>query len=105
MSRTYTQIRSKALEVLKNGHNRGEFGGLLEAVATAYAKEEAHKPHQTPRYGTFMELSEAEKTLLLEVFWDLFREGVITLGIDEANPGYPYFHLSERGRKRLETAQ
>ena len=34
---------------------------------------------------------------ILEVFWDLFRQGIITLGKDTANPGWPWFRLSRFG--------
>jgi hypothetical protein len=34
---------------------------------------------------------------ILEVFWDLFRQGIITLGKDTSNPGWPWFRLSRFG--------
>ncbi|MFA4850882.1 MAG: hypothetical protein WC626_14255, partial [Methanoregula sp.] len=38
-----------------------------------------------------------------EVFWDLFRQGIITLGSGgNSSEGYPYFRLSSYGKKILE---
>ena len=106
MPRTYAQIRTKALDVLRAGHhNRGQFAVFLEAVDAAFAHSHANEPREGARFGTHVELSVAEKTLLMEVFWDLFREGIITLGINDAHADFPWFHVSERGKKRLETAQ
>jgi hypothetical protein len=41
--------------------------------------------------------------LVLDVFWDLFRQGFITLGIDSShNAGWPWFRLSRFGTKALQ---
>ena len=39
-----------------------------------------------------------DSNTILEIFWDLFRQGVITLGLDSANPGWPWFRLSRFGQ-------
>jgi hypothetical protein len=41
--------------------------------------------------------------LVRDVFWDLFRQGFITLGLDDANPTWPFFRLSHFGEKALKT--
>ena len=38
----------------------------------------------------------------MEVFWDLFLQRIITLGIDDSNREFPFFSLSHTGRKLLE---
>src|ERR1039458_6502233 len=40
--------------------------------------------------------------MLLEVFWDLFRQGIITLGLGDANPEFPWFHLTALGKGVVE---
>jgi hypothetical protein len=40
--------------------------------------------------------------MFLEVFWDLFREGIISLGLDDANPQFPWFHLTALGKRVVE---
>jgi hypothetical protein len=42
-----------------------------------------------------------DKALVREIFWDLFRQGVITLGIDDINNGWPWFQLSRFGETAL----
>jgi hypothetical protein len=39
---------------------------------------------------------------MLEVFWGLFREGIITLGMNDANREFPFFRLSSYGKQILE---
>jgi hypothetical protein len=38
---------------------------------------------------------------LVEVFWSLFREGIITIGVDELNPQFPWFRVTQFGKKIL----
>lgn len=52
-------------------------------------------------YGSSSALSEQDKGLVEEVFWELFREGIITLGLDSSNRGYPWFRVSSLGKKIL----
>jgi hypothetical protein len=47
-------------------------------------------------------LSQEDKELFLEVFWGLFREGVITIGKDDQNREFPFFRVSRHGEKILE---
>jgi hypothetical protein len=47
--------------------------------------------------GAAQHLHPNDSSTILEVFWDLFRQGVITLGINTNNPGWPYFRLSRFG--------
>jgi hypothetical protein len=37
--------------------------------------------------------------ILLEIFWDLFREGVITLGLNATNPEFPRFRIHSEAKK------
>jgi hypothetical protein len=39
--------------------------------------------------------------LVRDIFWDLFRQGFITLGLDDMNSGWPFFRLSHFGEKAL----
>ncbi|MBO6707539.1 MAG: hypothetical protein JJ912_15715, partial [Roseitalea sp.] len=34
-------------------------------------------------------------------FWDLFRQGAITLGMNNSNPNWPFFRLSHLGERTL----
>jgi hypothetical protein len=43
---------------------------------------------------------------ILEIFWDLFREGIITLGNNSSNPEFPWFrlHSTMTGKERNEVS-
>jgi hypothetical protein len=41
--------------------------------------------------------------LVRDVFWDLFRQGFITLGMNNSNPMWPWFRLSHFGQQTLHT--
>lgn len=47
-------------------------------------------------------MSRSDNNIFLEVFWDLFRQGIITLGSDDLNPNFPYFRVSTHGKRILE---
>ena len=45
------------------------------------------------------------KELVRDVFWDLFRQGFITLGLNNSNPNWPFFRLSHFGKNTLATSR
>ncbi|MDT4969835.1 MAG: hypothetical protein QOJ64_4572 [Acidobacteriota bacterium] len=47
------------------------------------------------------QLSPHDSELFLELFWDLFRQGIITLGNDDYNRAFPWFRVSSFGKKLL----
>jgi len=46
-------------------------------------------------------LSANDSELFLEVFWSLFREGIITLGLNDSNRDFPHFRVTQFGRKLI----
>ena len=44
-----------------------------------------------------------DRELIRDVFWDLFRQGFITLGMNDSNPNWPFFRLSYFGQSTLST--
>jgi hypothetical protein len=50
---------------------------------------------------SLVRLSADDAELVRDVFWDLFRQGFITLGLDDSNPHWPFFRLSHFGKTRL----
>jgi hypothetical protein len=47
--------------------------------------------------GAAAALYPRDRDTLLEIFWDLFRQGIITLGLNDNNPQWPWFRLSRFG--------
>jgi hypothetical protein len=104
MDHSYEEIRQAAIEVLADGEGSSQYLTLKENVARLFDRREGVAPQ--PRrlvYNPYTDssLSGKDANLLLEVFWNLFREGIITLGINDQNAEFPWFRVSEFGKKVL----
>jgi len=42
-------------------------------------------------------LNSGDKIRILEIMWDLIVERILTVGLNECNPGWPFVRLSEYG--------
>jgi hypothetical protein len=103
---SYEELREIVIDVLLNSSQNGvnQFAGLLEHVARALAKR-----HRAPALPTGMaypgadsQLHANDANLILEIVWDLFRQGIITLGFNTSNPGWPWLRLSRFGMQTLQ---
>jgi hypothetical protein len=108
---SYEEIRSVALDILagreKASCDPTQYQNLLIGIASVFERREGpvqQQPSRLLRSGD-SQLSIADRDLFLEVFWGLFREGVITLGIDDANRAFPHFRVTTFGRRLLEHGQ
>ena len=56
-------------------------------------------------YGASLEprLDAQDIELVRDIFWDLSGQGFITLGLNDADPGWPFFRLSYFGQQTLGT--
>ncbi len=105
MSHSYEEIRAVAIDLLC-GRARGRYGNeqfenFKANIGTVLA--ERRRGQRSARYsGDGDELSFEDDRLADEVFWDLFRQGIITLGLDRSNQGFPWFRVSSFGKKVLE---
>jgi hypothetical protein len=101
MSHSYEEIRDVALDVLSGRESPqyppSQYENLKLGVSEVFARREGK--NQT---GQQIRLDNADSNLFLEVFWELFRQGVITLGSDNANPNYPHIRVSQFGKRILE---
>lgn len=100
---TYEELRSAALHVLSN-HGKGgiydpaQFNIFLENTTRVLAEIDGEKPDPNREVIP----SHADTETFRELFWDLFREGIITLGLNASNPEYPWFRVASYGRHLLE---
>ena len=77
-----------------------QWTGLKTGVAEVFASREIKPGQQHPSYqGASLRGQDAE--LVRDVFWDLFRQGFITLGMNDDNEQWPWFRLSHFGEKAL----
>jgi hypothetical protein len=104
MNHSYEEIRDVVLDLL-SGRDKGtqdnliQFEDLANGVAQVFhRRENEHQPMVS-------QLAVSDKELTRDVFWDLFRQGIIILGYNDANPKYPFFRLSHNGQKILENCK
>ena len=101
MDHSYEEIRAAALDVLAGREPSASYAAnQIENLNALTAQVFARRENQPEMRG--IRLSPSDSESLLEVFWDLFRQGIITLGKDNVNPTYPHFRLSRLGRSILE---
>lgn len=105
MDHSFEEIRSAALDLLagraKASFELTNYEHLLIGVAEVFASREGMpRDRQYQGQGLFgPAFSTSDRELFLEVFWALFREGVITLGLNDANRQFPHFRTTEFGRR------
>jgi hypothetical protein len=101
---SYEEIRAAALDVLAGREpspfELNQYEHLNIAVAHVFARRE--NPALLHQGGSGDIVSRADAHLFQEVFWDLFRQGIITLGFNNANRAFPFFRLSRVGKRIIE---
>ena len=98
---SYEEVRSIAIDALLVRQS-GTFSEHLEDVGKAILQRHgAWPPAQTgvAYPGVAALLHPADPPLILEVFWDLFRQGVVTLGRTIDMPGWPGYRLTRFGQQ------
>jgi hypothetical protein len=100
MDHSYEELRDVALDILA-GRERGSFGsdqyqhlkiGIAEVLESRSRNQRVFNA----------KLSSHDSELFLELFWDLFRQGIITLGLNDDNREFPFFRVSSFGKKLIE---
>lgn len=96
------ELRQAACSVLRKTKpgSGGEYKGLQTGVAQFFAAQDGHAPLPGVSH-TQDRLSIADANLFVEVFWGLFREGIITLGMNDEAPNFPWYRLTEYGLRVL----
>jgi len=107
MDHTFEEIRAVAIELLAkretSPHMQWEtlqFGTLMTSIADVFERREGRSTNDRHRRP---EMSAQDREICREVFWDLFRQGVITLGLNNANDQYPFFSVSQLGKRILQS--
>lgn len=101
MDHSYEEIREIAIALLSDretpSYDITQYEHLKLSITEGIRKREGIQSDR--RSNT---LSEKDKDLCLEIFWDLFRQGIITLGLDDNNRAFPFFKVSSFGKKILD---
>ncbi len=110
MDHSYEEIRSAALDLLsgreRSAYELSQYQNFQISMADIFGRRES-APQQRYPYTPLTNpgLSAADRDTFLEVFWGLFREGIITLGMNDSNREFPWFRVSEYGRRLLKNTQ
>jgi hypothetical protein len=100
MDHSYEEIRRAAMDILAGResctYEPTQYRNLNSGVAQVLQKWDGNSSSNSAP------LSLNDRDIFLEVFWDMFRQGIITLGINDSNPNFPWFKLSSFGKKILE---
>ena len=101
----YEELRDVVIYILLNAHSNGmdKFDKLLEQTALAlYKQGGVSQCRQYFSHGSATQLHPSNSELVLEIVWDLFRQGIVTLGLNASNPGWPWLRLSRFGENALQ---
>lgn len=96
---TYEEIREIVVEVLLN-RTPNQWEMLLTEVANEFERRTGQR-HSSDNPSI---LHPNDSELVRDVFWDLFRQGFITLGWNSFNPTWPWFRLSHFGQQHLKSS-
>ena len=101
---TYEELREIVVDILL-GRERTDFAPnqwahVTDGVRQVIARRAGVAPN-SPDYRHRMHAEDAE--LVRDIFWDLFRQGFITLGLDDSNAAWPFFRLSRFGKESLQS--
>jgi hypothetical protein len=105
MPHSYEEIRSIALDILagreKVPYEPSQYEHLSLGIGQVFAQREGRI--QPGHFGATYPLDAQDKEALLELFWDLFRQGIITLGLNDSNREFPFFRPTKLGRQIAES--
>jgi hypothetical protein len=102
---SYEELRTVVVDILlrreRVGYEPDQFMNLSAGVAEVFARREG--PLEPNRGYLEPRLHPNDAELVRDIFWDLFRQGFITLGLNDSNDNWPFFRLSHVGGQTLAT--
>jgi len=105
MSHSYEEIRDATFKVISEDtgpkSSLEQYNHLKIKVGEALDKYDKIPPKPPTTFRADNALSRDDSEILREVFWDLFRQGIVTLGKDEANNSFPFFKVTSWGKKAV----
>lgn len=101
MPHSYEELRTAALDILSGReairHEPSQYENLKLGIGEVFARREDRI--QPGHHGAPYPLDRADDDIFLELFWDLFRQGIITLGLNDANRQFPWFRVTRLGKQ------
>lgn len=101
MPHSHEEIRAATLDILSGRepiqYEASQYEHLRLGIGEVFARREGRI--QPGHHGAQYPLDRADSEIFLEVFWDLFRQGIITLGYNDSNREFPFFRVSKLGKE------
>jgi len=103
---SYEELRSVVIDILvrreKTRYPPEQYSSLVSGVGEVLARRGSPAP-EVPLTSSPDEvrLRPHDVELVRDVFWDLFRQGFITLGLSGNNDAWPWFRLTRYAEKTL----
>ena len=101
MPHSYEELRAVVLDILSGreevAYPATQYEHLSLGLGEVFARREGRL--MPGHHGATYHLDREDKDLLLELFWDLFRQGLITVGLNDSNREFPFFRISKLGRQ------
>lgn len=101
MPHSHEEIRAAALDILSGResvqYETSQYEHLRLGIREVFARREGKIQHG--HHGAQYPIDRADSEIFLEVFWDLFRQGIITLGYNDSNREFPFFRVSKLGKQ------
>jgi hypothetical protein len=101
---SYEELRSVIVDILLKRETvkypADQYRNLTTGIAEVFNRRENPGRPFNPLFPE-PRLHPNDVELTRDVFWDLFRQGVIILGVNDSNEGWPFFRLSHFGQKML----
>lgn len=101
---SYEEIRAVIIDILLQrepviNQPVNQWVGLTSGVSEVFARREGQiaAGHMPPPLHPY------DAELVRDAFWDLFRQGFITLGLNDFNPEWPWFRLSHFAKQTLQS--
>ena len=100
----YEHLRGVVIDILTGKeqitHGVGNYRYLVDGVAEVLTRR--GEPYtDLPHYSGGLRMDDRDVELVRDIFWDLFRQGLITLGRDDMNDSWPNFRLSHNAKQTL----
>lgn len=107
MDHSYEEIRRAAIDIIsgkeKESYTNNQFSDFRNNITEVLKKREEEAIGKKIEGFSF---SEQDDFYFQEVFWDLFRQGIITIGTGRScDQGFPFFRLTSYGKKLFENEE
>lgn len=102
---SYEELREVVINVMLEANDNGvdRFEKLLDKAAVQLCQQDGLEHGQLGfSYDPASQLHPNDAELVLEIVWDLFRQGILTLGSNVSNPGWPWLRLTRFGEYALQ---